>query len=126
MIVDAFNSTTYVENKMDVQHTPLYDTFTIAANNPLNNLTSALFTNVGAASGKTEAYLGLACCAMLYDRLRNKRFGMTDWLRFPLRMLSIQQLQRAMRVETYQRLLRTILFAVAALLIWQGGRYFIR
>lgn len=48
--------------------------------------------------GKTEAYLGLACCAMLYDRLRNKRFGVTAWLRFPLRMLSIQQLQRAMRV----------------------------
>ena len=48
--------------------------------------------------GKTEAYLGLACCAMLYDRLRNKRFGLTAWLRFPLRMLSIQQLQRAMRV----------------------------
>lgn len=48
--------------------------------------------------GKTEAYLGLACCAMLYDRLRGKAFGMTAWLRFPLRMLSIQQLQRAMRV----------------------------
>ncbi len=48
--------------------------------------------------GKTEAYLGLACCAMLYDRLRGKKFGMTAWLRFPLRMLSIQQLQRAMRV----------------------------
>jgi hypothetical protein len=48
--------------------------------------------------GKTEAYLGLACCAMLYDRLRSKRFGVTAWLRFPLRMLSIQQLQRAMRV----------------------------
>ena len=54
--------------------------------------------------GKTEAYLGLACCAMLYDRLRGKRFGITAWLRFPLRMLSIQQLQRAMRViwETEQ------------------------
>ena len=54
--------------------------------------------------GKTEAYLGLACCAMLYDRLRGKKFGVTAWLRFPLRMLSIQQLQRAMRViwETEQ------------------------
>ncbi|WP_411878570.1 helicase-related protein [Polaromonas sp. YR568] len=54
--------------------------------------------------GKTEAYLGLACCAMLYDRLRGKNFGVTAWLRFPLRMLSIQQLQRAMRViwETEQ------------------------
>ncbi len=45
--------------------------------------------------GKTEAYLGLISCAALYDRLRGKRFGMTAWLRFPLRMLSVQQLQRA-------------------------------
>ena len=48
--------------------------------------------------GKTEAYLGLICCAMLYDRLRGKRFGVTAWLRFPLRMLSVQQLQRAIRM----------------------------
>lgn len=60
--------------------------------------------------GKTEAYLGLACCAMLYDRLRGKAFGMTAWLRFPLRMLSIQQLQRAMRViwETEQERLHVL------------------
>lgn len=48
--------------------------------------------------GKTEAYLGLSCCAIIYDRLRGKTFGITAWLRFPLRMLSVQQLQRAMRV----------------------------
>ena len=48
--------------------------------------------------GKTEAYLGLTCCAMLFDRLRGKAFGVTAWLRFPLRMLSVQQLQRAMRM----------------------------
>lgn len=48
--------------------------------------------------GKTEAYLGLISCAMLYDRLRGKSFGVTAWLRFPLRMLSVQQLQRAMKV----------------------------
>ncbi len=59
MIVDAFNSQVYVDNKMDVQHTPLYDTVTIAANNPLSVLTSALFTNVGAASGKTLALTNL-------------------------------------------------------------------
>ncbi|ACB74472.1 helicase-related protein [Opitutus terrae] len=47
--------------------------------------------------GKTEAYLGLVGCAALYDRLRGKHFGVTAWLRFPLRMLSVQQLQRAMR-----------------------------
>jgi len=48
--------------------------------------------------GKTEAYLGLTCCAILYDRLRGKNHGITAWLRFPLRMLSVQQLQRAMKV----------------------------
>lgn len=48
--------------------------------------------------GKTEAYLGLISCAALYDRLRGKHFGVTAWLRFPLRMLSVQQLQRAARV----------------------------
>jgi hypothetical protein len=42
--------------------------------------------------GKTEAYLGLISCAALYDRLRGKHFGVTAWLRFPLRMLSVQQL----------------------------------
>ncbi|MCA1565732.1 MAG: hypothetical protein LC803_08865 [Acidobacteria bacterium] len=54
--------------------------------------------------GKTEAYLGLIACALLYDRLRGKTAGVTAWLRFPLRMLSVQQLQRAVRVlyETEQ------------------------
>lgn len=55
--------------------------------------------------GKTEAYLGLISCSALYDRLRGKRFGVTAWLRFPLRMLSVQQLQRAATVlwETEQQ-----------------------
>ena len=48
--------------------------------------------------GKTEAYLGLISCGALYDRLRGKQFGVTAWLRYPLRMLSVQQLQRALRV----------------------------
>jgi hypothetical protein len=44
--------------------------------------------------GKTEAYLGLIIAAMFYDRLRGKARGVTAILRFPLRMLSVQQLQR--------------------------------
>lgn len=44
--------------------------------------------------GKTEAYLGLLAIAMLYDRLRGKTRGVTAWMRFPLRMLSLQQLER--------------------------------
>ncbi len=44
--------------------------------------------------GKTEAYFGVIITAMFYDRLRGKSRGVTAWLRYPLRMLSIQQLQR--------------------------------
>lgn len=44
--------------------------------------------------GKTEAYFGVILTAMFYDRLRGKSRGTTAWLRYPLRMLSIQQLQR--------------------------------
>ncbi len=57
--------------------------------------------------GKTEAYLGLIAMAMFYDRLRGKQRGVTAMLRFPLRMLSVQQLQRILDVlwfaERYRR-----------------------
>lgn len=55
IITDAFNSEVYVQNRMDVQHTPLYDTITLAAAAVVNETTSAFFTNVGPASGKTLA-----------------------------------------------------------------------
>lgn len=44
--------------------------------------------------GKTEAYLGLITTALFYDRLRGKKLGVSAILRFPLRMLSVQQLSR--------------------------------
>lgn len=44
--------------------------------------------------GKTEAYLGLITIGLFYDRLRGKTFGVSAILRFPLRMLSVQQLAR--------------------------------
>lgn len=55
MIIDAFNSEVYVNNRMDVQHTPIYDTIVLAALATVSTLTSAFFTNVGPASGKTLA-----------------------------------------------------------------------
>jgi len=55
MIVDSFQSAIYVDNRMDVQHTPLYDTVTTAAGATLSTLSSAFFTNVGPASSKTLA-----------------------------------------------------------------------
>lgn len=48
--------------------------------------------------GKTEAYLGLIVCALFHDRLRGKYRGCTGWLRFPLRMLSKNQLDRLGRI----------------------------
>ena len=42
--------------------------------------------------------MGLIIAALFYDRLRGKYAGVTSWLRFPLRMLSVQQLSRMLRV----------------------------
>lgn len=44
--------------------------------------------------GKTEAYLGLVVFTIFFDRLRGKRDGVTAITRFPLKLLSLQQLQR--------------------------------
>lgn len=44
--------------------------------------------------GKTEAYLGLVTFTAFLDRLRGKEFGVTAMTKFPLRLLSLQQLQR--------------------------------
>jgi hypothetical protein len=52
-IVAAFNSQTYIQDKMDVQDTPLYDEVTLAAAASVNNLSTAFFTNVGPQAGKS-------------------------------------------------------------------------
>jgi hypothetical protein len=56
--------------------------------------------------GKTEAYLGLILAAAFYDRLRGKHHGVTAWLKFPLRMLSVQQLSRVLRVLIFAEQIR--------------------
>lgn len=56
--------------------------------------------------GKTEAYLGIICFAMLYARLRGRLYGTTAWMRFPLRMLSAQQFQRLSYVVAQAEMLR--------------------
>lgn len=47
-----------------------------------------------AGGGKTEAFVGLIVWQAFYDRLRGKLFGITAFLRYPLRLLTYQQLQR--------------------------------
>lgn len=57
-------------------------------------------------SGKTEAFLGLTVFAMFFDRIRGKTAGTTALIKFPLRLLSLQQLQRAADVIVQAELVR--------------------
>ena len=47
-----------------------------------------------AGGGKTEAFLGLVLWQAFFDRLRGKRLGVAAFIRFPLRLLTFQQMQR--------------------------------
>ena len=56
--------------------------------------------------GKTEAYMGLALAHAFWDRLRGKSFGITAWCKFPLRLLSMQQLSRINALVEYAEKVR--------------------
>ena len=58
------------------------------------NFEIAEVLHVDTGGGKSEAYFGLAIFTSFFDRLSGKAFGVTGITKFPLRMLSIQQLQR--------------------------------
>jgi hypothetical protein len=57
--------------------------------------------------GKSAALYGIIAVAMFFDRLRGKDAGVTAVLRFPLRMLSVQQLERALRLVAACELVRS-------------------
>lgn len=44
--------------------------------------------------GKTESFFGLLVFNLFFDRLRGKHHGVTAMIRYPLRLLTIQQAQR--------------------------------
>ncbi len=56
--------------------------------------------------GKTEAYLGVLVFHCFFDRLRGKTAGVTTWLRFPLRLLTLQQTQRMADIMGQAELVR--------------------
>ena len=62
--------------------------------------------HVDTGAGKTEAYLGCVVFSAFYDRLSGKEFGCTAIAKFPLRMLSIQQLQRIGRLFSWAEEIR--------------------
>jgi hypothetical protein len=57
-------------------------------------------------SGKTEAYLAVVVFNCFWDRLRGKTAGVTAWARFPLRLLTVQQMQRVADVIGIAELVR--------------------
>ena len=58
--------------------------------------TEVLFFPTG--GGKTEAFLGCATFTMFYDRLMGKNWGVSTIIKYPLRLLSIQQLDRCLKI----------------------------
>lgn len=54
--------------------------------------------HVMTGGGKSEAYFGIVVFTAFWDRLNGKEFGISALTKFPLRMLSIQQLQRIANV----------------------------
>ncbi len=48
--------------------------------------------------GKTEAFLGILVFNLFFDRLRGKECGVTALLKYPLRLLSVQQVQRVSNI----------------------------
>lgn len=56
--------------------------------------------------GKTEAYLGIIVMGLIHARLHGRYSGCTAWMRFPLRMLSVQQFQRLSYVIAQAEMIR--------------------
>ena len=56
--------------------------------------------------GKSEAFLGLLLFNLFLDRLRGKTFGVTAMMRYPLRLLTIQQAVRTARAMVFAERVR--------------------
>ena len=69
----------------------------------LDNVSLLYFPTGG---GKTEAFLGVLVFNLFFDRFRGKDCGVTSILRYPLRLLSVQQVQRLANTLAQAELLR--------------------
>ena len=57
--------------------------------------------------GKTEAFLGACVFNMFFDRLRGKNEGITAILKYPLRLLAVQQLDRVLTIVMKSNIVRS-------------------
>lgn len=63
--------------------------------------------------GKTEAFLGACVFNMFFDRLRGKNDGITAFLKYPLRLLAVQQLDRVLTIVMKANVVRKSIPALA-------------
>lgn len=68
------------------------------------DVTNLLYFPTG--GGKTEAFLGACVFDMFFDRLRGKNEGVTAILKYPLRLLAVQQLERVLKTVMKANLVR--------------------
>lgn len=86
-----------------------------------DNAVTLLYFATG--GGKSEAFFGLLLLNLFFDRLRGKRNGVTALIRYPLRLLTVQQAQRALSVLAEGELVRrnhSIKGRPFSLGLWQG------
>jgi Helicase conserved C-terminal domain len=86
------------------------------------NAVSLLYFATG--GGKSEAFLGLLLFVLVFDRLRGKERGVSALMRYPLRLLTLQQARRTMRVLAageVQRIRRKHRGLPLSLGFWVGG-----
>jgi len=70
----------------------------------IDDATTLLYFATG--GGKSEAFFGLLVYSLFLDRLRGKSVGVTAMLRYPLRLLTVQQAQRASKVLAMAEMVR--------------------
>lgn len=80
------------------------------AQTTLNEVSLLYFPTGG---GKTEAFLGVLIFNLFFDRYRGKECGVTSILRYPLRLLSVQQVQRLANVLAQAELIRRADISIA-------------
>lgn len=56
--------------------------------------------------GKTEAFLGATIFTVFFDRIRGKNAGISSIIKYPLRLLSVQQVQRVADILAVSEIIR--------------------
>lgn len=67
---------------------------------------SASLLYMATGGGKSEAFFGVLIYSLFLDRLRGKKRGITAMMHYPLRLLTLQQAQRLMRLLAKAEIIR--------------------